>query len=457
MIDGRVARGGMWLAVNHAFRGAVAVAGSVILARALGLKLFGLLAVCVFYGEVLQLLVGLGLPMYFARTREEASAGETRTAFTIVLVAAVVAVALTGWVLGPLAGAWYGCSELEWLLGAVSLRVLLTAPARIAVGLLERELRYGPVAAIEGAAVAGFYVPAAVLALLGFGAVSIAVAEVVRGVVTAVAACVRRYPVGLSIERRSAVRMLRFGAGFTASSLIWMAQGVVNPVMVAHMAGLEAAGVVRMAESLVGNVSFLKGIGERIAASVLAPFQDARGAMVRKVEIALSWQVVAGAYPVLLLGSVGFFVVPWLFGAAWRPVVPVLVLWGAALVLHAPFGVCSQALVAAGMTWTHLWTNAVVSGAFIALAWLCVGAYGAEGVPMALIFATPAWFSVYGVFARRFGRVRCEGPLALVAFGLAGLVLAGIARHEVISPLAFLVPAGVGILSWSRRWRGSIT
>src|SRR2546427_7679828 len=84
-------------------------------------------------------------------------------------------------IVGPLASAWYGSLDLYPMMAIALAGTAVASVFRISQSLLERDIEYPKVAAIEFVAGVAFYLPAVTMAYLGFGVYALAAGEVCRG------------------------------------------------------------------------------------------------------------------------------------------------------------------------------------------------------------------------------------------------------------------------------------
>lgn len=436
----RAFEGTLRLSIRQLATVGILAVGSIVLARLLGAELLGLHAIVTFLLGLLGPILDFGVHQQVIRQpRVSVDDDFLRTAFTVKLGIGLLLSVLVAFGLGPLVDWWYGRSGLYWLLVLAVLSNAISSPFRLSLSLLEKDLDYTKIATVEFLGSLAFYLPAAFMAAQGFGLWSLAAGEVVRGLVPIGAYGMRPFALGIGVSRSVLRDLVRFGSAYLASVFSWMLNSGLNPILVAKIAGLEAAGYVRVAEGLVAQASFLKAIGDRIAYPMLAQIQPDAARVVELVKRWRLYQFVLGTLPLLALGVVGPAIVPRLYGESWRPVTVILMLMGLSTALSTVFGVYSAALITAGQAWRvtrfHL--------AYGAMLWLLtpglVLRFGYVGYPLALVLAAPSYAAVQRSFEQTFGPIEYWGTLATVTASWSIAALSWLLGGGWRSAIAFLV------------------
>src|SRR2546425_7564027 len=319
-LSGKLIKGGVSLFSVRAASTVVALGGNVVLARSLGAEAFGLYAVVSFILGIVTLCTDFGMHHCLIRWQGEIGRHVTDTMLTLRVGLLAVFAVLILLVVGPLASAWYGSAELYFLLATALVGTVLAGVFRMSQSLLERDMEYPKVAVIEFVASVAFYVPAATMAYLGFGVYSLAAGEVCRGLAGALAFAVRPFHLSLRVNRAAAKSIVDFGLSYLAMMITWMLASGVNPIVVGKIAGLKAAGIIRIAEALAGHLTLLKGIADRLSYSALARYQNDLPGLIDIVRRGRLWQYIVGVLPLFAFTAVGFWLVPMIFGSEWRGV-----------------------------------------------------------------------------------------------------------------------------------------
>ena len=418
---------------------AAAIAGNVLLARLLGPRLLGAYAVAAFFLGLLALIIdfGIGTALIRRKGSEDPVFTSTALAFTLLLT---LGTGLAVLIAAPWVSSWYGDRAVGDLLRLCFPGVAIASVFRLSQSLLEKEMRYREVAATEALGTAAFYGVAGALAAAGLGVAALAGGELSRGLTGLLAFHRRPFPVRFQWSRTALRELVAFGGPYLGSVLTWNLTGAVNAVVVARVAGLEAAGVVRIAEGLVNQLTLFKRIGERIATPVIARLQANRRRVVRAIEIGQTVQFLLGALPLLAFTVVGGVVIPWAYGPRWAPVASLLPLLSLAVAVNAAFGLHSRALVTVGRNKDVLVFHVAYAALQLGTAPLWVTRWGTIGYGLAALAPIPSYLVVHHAFVRAFGpldylplaRLLVPSCLAMTAAWAIGRPLLGLALFGVV-------------------------
>ena len=419
----KLVTGGVSLFSVRVASAVVALAGNVALARLLGAEAFGLYAVVAYVLGIVTLCTDFGMHNCLIRWPGEIGRDVTDTMLTLrvgLLAGFAVLVLLF---VGPLASAWYGSPDLYFLMTIALAGTSLGGVFRMSQSLLERDMEYSKVALIEFIAGVGFYAPAVTLAYLGFGVYALAGGEVCRGLAGALVFAVRPFKLALRVHRATAKAIIDFGVSYLAMMITWTLASGVNPIVVGKIAGLKAAGIIRIAEALAGHLTLLKGIGDRLSYSALARYQTDLPRLVDAVRRGRLWQYIVGVLPLFAFTAVGFRLVPMIYGSEWRNVANVLPLLCFSSAVNCLFAFYSAALITIGRNWDVAKFQAVYAVSVWAVAPVCVYFVGYLGGPLAGVLVTPTCLVLHRSFAARFGgsKVRDAAVLFIASWAITAI------------------------------------
>ena len=250
-----------------ALRG-ITLVGTIALARLLTPADFGAFAIvsaCVIFFAAIG-DVGLG-----GAVIQQTGAPSRRELATVWTAQQIVAVALTGiaWLAAPLVGAVFGDlpADATLMVRALALSLLFNSLRTLPAVLLERELRFGLLAAAEVGQALVYYGTSIGLALVGAGVWSFVVAAVAQSAAGAVMlnAASRSWP-GVALDRVTVRRLAGFGIDFQLALLLtWLRDGMV-PFLGGLLASAATVGylnfawriaqLVNSAEEIVGRIAF---------------------------------------------------------------------------------------------------------------------------------------------------------------------------------------------------------
>lgn len=393
--------------INISFRQVIGVliagVGSIFLARYLGVELLGAYAVSSFFLGLVGVLMEFGIHNFIIRWQGELNEDIEKTAFTIKFILVVIFAFIVVFVLAPFVSAWYENDELYVLILLSFLGTGISSLLKMSQSILEKEMEYTKLSIVEIVGIGAFYLPSAIFAYCGLGIFSLAIGEICRGLSTLMAFLIRPFKAGFLLRRDLAYEIVRFGSSYTTTIFSWMAGTGLNPIVVGKMAGLEAAGIIRIAEGIVGQLTLFKGISDRLSYPTFAELQDDKQKLVQTLESGRTYQIIIGVLPLFFFTALSFWLVPLLYGDRWYAVVNVLPLFCLTIGVNAIFGLYASALITAGKNWEVTTFHIVYAALLWMVAPVCVYYLGYLGLPLATIIAMPAYFVIHRYFILNFG------------------------------------------------------
>jgi O-antigen/teichoic acid export membrane protein len=209
-----------WVTLGRVAAEAIALAGSVVLARLVSPSEFGHAVLAIF---LFALAGGMpagsfGSPLVHAETLRPAA---VRTALTLSLVSGVLVTALIV-VVAPLLTGLFGARTVTLLQLAAPLFTLYSACA-VSQALIQRQLDFRRMAVVDILAVVPSLAASIVAAALGWGGAAIVVGFLVTGLSTLVLSLYWAPPGRPGYDGSEARQILRFGIPLSMSSLLWNA------------------------------------------------------------------------------------------------------------------------------------------------------------------------------------------------------------------------------------------
>ncbi len=441
----RTIRGARILAVRGFALKLVGAFGTLALVRFLSPEDFGVVAFGLAFVAFAQVFTEGGLAAALIRSRDEPTLVELSTLRNVqVLLTGTLAALLL--VLGTLTGRTLVITGLLMLaIPLGSLRV----PAAI---LLEREVRYGPIAAAEVVGQLSYLLLSLGCAVAGLGPYALVVGALARaGLGSAYLLRARPVPVRFRCLDLQVVRThLPYGLRLQLSNIATLGRDQGGNLLVAAVAGTSVLGVLTLARSLVQiPLQLVRGFYRVSFTAMSHLVRDGRGldTAVRQVAAttllptALLCVGITAAAPAML---------PILFGDTWRGAVPAVPWALAAVVLVAPLGVAAAGALQASDRVGRLTWSIVLSGAvtFVGIA-LLAPARGAEGAAVAGLIGSLVELLVLVLSLRPLLQAgTILGVLCSVAVPLA--VLTGVALVAASAPATLLwgllLPVGACVL-----------
>jgi O-antigen/teichoic acid export membrane protein len=313
-------KGGAFLAGRHAISLVIHLAGVSLLTRAIGAHDYGLYIGAFGVQTYLYNVGQLGVIVYLIRHGGELGDKEFNQAFTLLTIiglslAALVLVSL------PTIEGWIGIRPFA----AVGQVLVLVLPLQL-LGLvptarLERAFQYRVIAPIELAGYLTFYLVALPLAWRGWREWAPVAGYCSQQTLVALALYWRaRYRPRFTWHKPLVREILAYGVSYSGASWIWQLRELVNPLIVGRTLGTSAVAYVALTVRLVEALSFLRGVGWRLALATLGKLQHDRARMLRAANDAMQMQVFALGVVLAGFGLIAPWVVPRLFGAQWSSV-----------------------------------------------------------------------------------------------------------------------------------------
>jgi teichuronic acid exporter len=330
------ARGSGWIGGAQAAKHGIQLGLMVLMARLLRPEDFGLFAMAAVFVDLFLVLSDFDVGAIVV-ARRELGGRELSSLFWLVLLVSVsvglLTFALTPWLVGL-----YGEPRLEPVLRLLTLSFVLVPLGAVAIGVIERRLDFRLMAVVDVLSLATAAVLAAVLALRGWGVLSLVGLTVAglaaRAVLAWSVAGWRPAPVFSAAGLRAAVR---FGANRTLHRTLSVAQRHADAFLLGRYVGATGLGHYRLGSQLVlSPLLNLAAILWRVSFPLFASIQGDPPRVAAGYLRAIGWVALA-TFPALgwALGSAAELVAL-LFGAQWEaagPIVRIFCLAGAVQVL----------------------------------------------------------------------------------------------------------------------------
>src|SRR5690242_17524318 len=279
-----VMRSGLYLAARHGLDAPLALIGESVMARWIGPGAYGLWIGASRLAFYVASVSSLSLSHYLLRKQTEPERDEYDQVFSMLLAAGIVcgaaSVALAD-CLAPL----LGIKGLTGVVVAFLLATPLTITNAVPRAWLERNMRYREVSAVETASKCIFYLAGAILAFRGWGVAAPVLGFWIQQLSLAVLLYLSAgYRPRLMVRLPLIREMAGWGLRYSAANWIMQARGLVNPLVVGKLCGIEAVGYIGFAERVVSALCFLGAAAWRLSMVVLARINPDRSRMARAVS-----------------------------------------------------------------------------------------------------------------------------------------------------------------------------
>lgn len=342
----------------------VRLVSNLVLARLLGPEAFGVVAVAIIMGAVLDEIKDIGTGAVVVQ-RQEIDDTLLNTVFSVNVVLSAVMFAAVWLSAEPLA-AVLGNPDASPVLQAYAGITVISAVGQIHQALLRRELRYRAVSIATSASAWATFLTSVPLAYLGLGAWSLVIGNAAGAAVGALAvwAMSSWRPSGLG--RLSVfLEVLPFSVHVFCSNLATVAFNQADRVIVSRITdGSTSLGAYTLANRLL--TSPVSALGSAVADVALPLFSGAQadGARLRQVLMRATSAVSMLVLPVMaLVVGVTSTGVATVLGEAWAPLVPIVYALAPGIALQTTTRHIFRVLIATGRTpLLNVWTFASLAG-----------------------------------------------------------------------------------------------
>lgn len=383
-IRARTLRGFLVVALQRGASLLVTGAGGILLARLLSPEVFGLYAIVSFAVGLGVSLGDLGLGAALVQRQKGAPESLLPTAFSAHLAMSVTLATMLV-AMAPVLFRWLGLGqEALWPFRCLVILLPLSALRMPATVLLERRMRFPPLALAETLDTLLFFTVASLAALLGLGVWSFilgALAARWGGLMVLWRAAGWRPRLG----RRwgELVPILRFGVLFQGNALVTIFRDSVVPTFVAAWSGVAAVGFLNWASGVALLPLQVVGIAGRVLFPALSRLQSNPAEFAQATERALN-RVALLLYPaaLFLLAGAEAVIAP-LYGERWLPAIPAVRLFCLTAILGGTSTLLAHALYSLGRADTVFRLSLFWSGLTWALTLLFVPRWGFVGFALA--------------------------------------------------------------------------
>ncbi|HEX7491575.1 MAG TPA: oligosaccharide flippase family protein, partial [Candidatus Limnocylindrales bacterium] len=400
----------------------LSLAGTIILARLLAPSDFGVYGIVAFVIAIWSAIGDFGLGAALVQQADEPTPSQLRTVWTIQQLIALSAVVVV-WVLAPVAtGLFDGLpTATSLMLRVLSLGLVLSSLRSLPAVMMERELRFGPLATAEVLQQLSFYVVAIWLAAAGGGAWAFVIGglgQLAMGAVVVNLAWRRRPSVG--IDRACLRSLFGFGFAYQGSIVILTVRDAPLPALVGLVSGTATAGLTQFAVRVAMTISTIDEMVARIAFPAFARLQSQPDKQVRALDTAILMTALILVPAQCWIAAVAPVVVPLVFGSQWSDAVVPLQFICLATLLRFPARYLRQAEFAAGASGRGLGMSiattilALVAFELGLLGWGLPGAAAGFLLGTALGLGASIWLArdISGLSWRHFWLLICSGVVA---------------------------------------------
>jgi len=369
--------GVVMLGVRTAVLQLAVLGGTVILARLLDPADFGVFAICQFGVTFFHFFGDAGLGGALIQKKTKPTQAELSSVWHVQFAIAVVVMIGIGFGADGIRLIWTDLPDgAEWVFRALSFGLFLTVLRVIPSILMERELLFGRLAAVEVVSTLGFYGGSVGFAFAGYTVWALVAGTLLQGVLSTLLVLVLRpWKPSLVFDMEAFKPIFRFGVPFQIKTLISFVNGAIVPIYAGAALGAASLGLVQWAQSTAYFPLHLVRIMGRVTFPLYSRLQDDKEAFAETVGRSLQICAFGTFFFVALFLGMGRNVIHIIFTDKWLPALPLLYIYATAITIGFISPVVAAALDASGRPSIV----AKLSVAWTLLNWIVV------------LIATPRW------------------------------------------------------------------
>lgn len=313
-----------WSAVDIILRQGLQFCITIILARILSPKEFGIIALLYLFTGIASALVDSGFSAALIQRQDITHTDESTVFWFNLATGLFISIILAGF--SPIIASFFNLSILEPLVQVLSLNILISAVGSVHGTLLNKrldfksQLKTGAYSTIISGALAIYG------ASIGVGVWALAIQTIAASIVTTVSLwsfCKWRPKFIFSLS--SATRLFRFGGYLLASGILEILYNRIYSLLIGKFYGPEELGFYNRADStrqLPGGI--LAGFLSRVTYPIYSSTANDKDGLKNLVKISLCSIMLINVPMMLGLAVVSKPLTLLLFGSQWLPIVPVL-------------------------------------------------------------------------------------------------------------------------------------
>lgn len=295
---------------------------SLILARLLSPHEIGVFSMTVVFVNIAHMFRDFGVATYVQHERD-LSIDKMRSAMGVMFVTSWT-IALMLYLLSGLLGAWFDEPAMEPVMEVLALGFLLIPFGSITQSLLIRELAADKQAWIHGAGTLSYCISCLLLAWLGFGAISLAWANLAN-ILASILVCLLLRPPGM--PWRPSLRhwrnVVHFGAGTLASNCADAVNNALPDILLGKLGSASHVGLFSRANSTVSIFSHVAGATMNYGAVAYLSRSHHQGEALAPILMRASRLVTGIGWPAFAVTALaGADLVRALYGLQWMGCVP---------------------------------------------------------------------------------------------------------------------------------------
>ncbi|MEZ4330275.1 MAG: MOP flippase family protein [Myxococcota bacterium] len=445
-----------WVAAGQLLTQGARLVVSVVLARLLSPNDFGLMTMAAVFTAIGHLVATMGIGATIVQRREVSEA--LLRSLASVGIGSGVALWIVFAVTAEEIARFFAEPAVAGLVTVLAANFALSSFGMVPEALLQRELRFGRVVAVDLAALVVASGGALALAASGYGVWSLVVPNVVstalRGLLLV---WISPWPLRLGFDARAVSGVLGFGGSILAfNGLIYLTRHA-DSLIIGRALGAAQLGLYDYAYRFYAYpVEVITGVLLGVMFPTFARLQDRREALGRAF-LRANGAIALVTFPMMAgLGAVAGPFVRVVLGEQWVDVIPLVQILAPLGAMQSLGATPGQIFLATGnaalrLGWAVVYTIVIVASFVVGAAWGIVGVATAYAIVMVPITAIGFWIAMRLIDAPLVSVWRTLRSTTAAAAGMALLVLgldAALAARGAGDPVRLFVDVPSGVVAY---------
>lgn len=424
-----------------------------LLARMLSPVEFGLVGLAIVVVEFSKMLTHMGVGPAIVQ-RKDLEECHLTTGFTLSLLLGLGFAGILV-LLAPLLADFFNMEGLAPVLRAISMIFLIDSLTLIGQALMQRNMKFRTIAAVELVSYAiGYGAVGVVLSYLGWGVWALVSAHLSQAVLQAVlVVCVQPFPKRPGFKLKAFKELIYFGGGFTLGRIANYLALQGDNLVIGRMLGAAALGIYGRAYQFMVMPATLFGNSlDRALFPAMAKVQEDKKKLGNAFLTGVGFIALLGIPLSVILFFLAPEIVMVLLGSKWTEVIVPFQILAFGMLFRMSYKISDTLVRATGAVYKRAWrqliyATMVVLGSYIGQFW---GLYGvACGVVFALItnFLMMAHLSIKLTGINWLNMVKAHGHGILIGLtsGITTYFLLTFCRQHLESSLLILIITSLGI------------
>lgn len=429
------------------------IAVLAVLARLLTPADFGLLGAALIVVGLSEIFCFIGVAPSIIQ-RSELESRHVQVAWTLSLMLGLTTTALV-YSAAPLIADFFRMNELVPVVHWISLVFILHAISLVGRALLQRDLEFKTLAICEFASFIVYAVVATILAMLGFGVMSLVGAYLASaGIQSFLILLVKPHPKALRIQMAAAGDLLGFGVGFSLNHLLSYLAKQGDNLVVGRWLGSSALGAYGRAYALMtAPVTVAGQVMDKVLFASICRVQDNK----RRMSRAFRSVTAVVAVITLPVSAISFIaaqeVVLVLLGSEWTDVIAPFQVLAMGMFFRVAYKISGAVNRGVGVVYRMAWRQGlyvaiIVGGALIGQNWGLSGVALAvfSGVVAAYVLMTGLTLRILDLGWRELASILLAPLLLSLLTGLPAWFVAEMVRRAELNPVDSLL---LIVASWA--------